>query len=87
LLREAGIRDVRSQTMSRTLRFKDSAIFVRLNTMALVGMSAASKQMSDDERNRMVAAILGDSAAVLAPYTDDSGLAFEISSNVATGRG
>lgn len=87
LLREAGIRDVRSKTMSRTVRFKDGAIFLRLNTMALVGMSAVSKQMSDDERNRMVAAILSDSAAVLVPYTDDSGLAFEISSNVATGRG
>jgi len=87
LLREAGIRDVRSKTMSRTICFKDGSIFLRLNTMALIGMSAASKQMADDERNRMVTAIMNDSASVLLPYTGESGLAFEISTNVATGRG
>jgi len=87
LLREAGVRDVRSKTMSRTLHFKDGAVLLRLNTMALVGMSAASKGMGDDERSCVMAAIVSDSTPALLPYTNESGLAFEISTNVATGRG
>ena len=84
LLREAGFRDVRSKTLSRTIRFKDGSVFVRLNAMALVGMSAASKEMSDEERGRTVAAITRDSADVVLPYTDKMGLAFELGTNVAT---
>ncbi len=84
LLREAGFRDVRSKTLSRTIRFKDGSVFVRLNAIALVGMSTASKEMSDEERGRTVAAITRDSAEVVLPYTDETGLAFELSTNVAT---
>ena len=50
-------------------------------------MGAASKEMGDDERSSVVAAIVSDSASMLLPYTNKSGLAFEISTNVATGRG
>ena len=87
LLREAGIREVRVKTVSRTMRFTDAPAFVRLNTMALVGMSTASKEMGDEERRRAMAAIAGDSGKVLPPYTNAAGLAFEISTNVATGIG
>jgi ubiquinone/menaquinone biosynthesis C-methylase UbiE len=87
LLREAGIREVRVKTVSRTMRFTDAPAFVRLNTMALVGMSTASKGMSDEERRRAVAAIASDSGKVLPHYTNAAGLAFEISTNVATGIG
>lgn len=41
LLREAGFNEARSKVLSRTIRFEDGATFLRLNTMALVGMSAA----------------------------------------------
>src|SRR3970040_751140 len=41
LLRDACFREVRSKTLSRTIRFSDGSVFVRLNAMALVGMSAA----------------------------------------------
>ena len=84
LLREAGFRDVRSKTLSRTIRFKDGTVFVRLNAMALVSMSTASKEMSDEERGRLVAAITRDSADVVLPHTDETGFAFELSTNVAT---
>ena len=40
--------------------------------MALVGMSAAGKSMSDDERARVVSAISADSQAVLPRYADGS---------------
>ena len=86
LLRDAGFHDVRLKTVSRTIRFKDGPVFVRLNAMALVGMSAASKEMSDEERDRIMAAIMRDSAEAILPYTDETGLALELSTNVATAR-
>ena len=87
LLRDAGFHDVRSRTISRTIRFNDGAPFLRLNTMALVGMSAAGKAMGDQERNGVVDAILSESAPVLQSYSDGSGLAFELSTNLATAKG
>ena len=87
LLVEAGFFDVRSKTVSQTIRFDDESVFVRLNTMALVGMSAASRDMSDDERVQVVSTIARDSADVVRPYTDQKGLAFDLSTNVTTARG
>jgi ubiquinone/menaquinone biosynthesis C-methylase UbiE len=86
LLRDAGFRDVRSKTVSRTIRFSDGTVFVRLNAMALVGMSAAGKDMNDEARERMVAAIARDSAEAARQHTDGIGVAFELLSNVATAR-
>jgi hypothetical protein len=54
--------------------------------MALVGMSAASLTMTDDERVSLTAIIVGESAGVLREYSDSEGLTFQIGSNVATGR-
>lgn len=85
VLRDAGFRDVQSKTFTRTIRFADGSVFVRLNAMALVGMSQAGKTMSDDERQRLVQVITQDSEDVRRQYTDDKGLAFEISSNIARG--
>ena len=87
LFRNAGFRDVRSRTLSRTIRFADGAVFIRLNAMALVGMSGVSRDMGDDERERALTAILRDSAAVLEAHTDETGFAFQLSASVATARG
>ena len=87
LLRDAGFRDARSRTLSRTMRFKDGAVFLRLNTMALVGMSDAGKAMANAERERILTAIVRESAAVLAKYAEGEGLAFELRSNLATAKG
>ena len=87
LLRDAGFHDVRSRTRSRTMRFADGAVFIRLNAMALVGMSGASGEMGEDDREHAITAILRDSAAVLEAHTDDAGFAFQLSANVATARG
>lgn len=86
LLADAGVREVRVERMSRPIRFADGPAFLRLNTMALVGMSASGKELSEEERSAKVAAIVGDSVSLLAPYTDRDGLRFEITSNVATAR-
>ena len=87
LLRDAGFRDVRSKTVSQTIRFDDGSVFVRLNAVALVGMSAASKDMSDDERGRILDAIVHDSADVIRRHTGESGFAYELGTNVVTARG
>jgi ubiquinone/menaquinone biosynthesis C-methylase UbiE len=85
LLRDAGLREVRSRTLSRIVRFAEGAPLLRLNAMALVGMSPA-RTMDDEQRRRVVEAIVGDSAPVLARYADGAGLAFELRTNLATAR-
>lgn len=87
LLREAGFHDVQSRPVSRTIRFEDGGAFLRLNTMALVGMSDAGKTMGDLDRKRVVEAIVSESAHVLHSYTDGTGLAFQLSTNLATAKG
>jgi ubiquinone/menaquinone biosynthesis C-methylase UbiE len=87
LLRDAGFRDVRSRTISRTIRFEPGHPFARLNAMALVGMSAAGKGMDDAARKGAVEAIVSESAPVVQAYTDAAGLAFELSTNLTTARG
>ncbi|WP_217573407.1 class I SAM-dependent methyltransferase [Mesorhizobium sp. GbtcB19] len=87
LLRDAGFHEVRSRTISRTIRFEDGAPLLRLNTMALVGMSAAGKAMADQERQRVVEDIVSGSAPVLQSHADGSGVVFEVSSNLVTAKG
>ena len=85
-LRDAGFHDVGSKREARMIRFSDGLAFVRLNAMALVGMSAASTALGDEERQRMVAAITRDSAELVRLHTDQGGFAFEIGTNVTLAR-
>jgi ubiquinone/menaquinone biosynthesis C-methylase UbiE len=87
LLRGAGFHEVRSKTLSRTIRFEDGSVFIRLNAMALVGMSNGSKDMGEDARERAVKAILRDSAGVLETQTDERGFSYELTTNLVTARG
>jgi hypothetical protein len=77
---------VRVDSVVRTIRFDDPTPFVRLNTMALVGMSPASSTLNEPERAKLVDALVGDSAEVVRQYADAGGLAFELGANVATAR-
>ena len=83
LLRDAGFRDLEVKTVARTIRFDDGEPFIRLNTMAFVGMSSSGKAMSDDERKRVIENIIEESAPVVQRYTDGGELAFELSTNLA----
>lgn len=87
LLRTAGFHDIRSRTISRIIRFEDGTPFLRLNAMALVGMSAVGKAMDDQERKRLVEALVSESTPALRHYADGSGIAFELSTNLATAKG
>jgi hypothetical protein len=70
-----------------TMRFEDGGAFLRLNTMALVGMSKAGKAMGDQDSKRAVEVIVRESASVLDTYADGSGLAFQLSTNLAAAKG
>jgi ubiquinone/menaquinone biosynthesis C-methylase UbiE len=83
LVHDAGLQDVQIKQLSHTVRFDDKLIFPRLNAMALIAMSPNSRTIPDDERRRLADAIVADSMAVLEPYTDGSGLAFELITNLA----
>jgi hypothetical protein len=87
VLREVGFRDVHSRRVSRIIRFPDGAVFVRLNAMAMVSMSAASGTMDEEERGRAVAAITRDSAELLRANTDAAGFSYAIGANVVLARG
>lgn len=87
LIRDAGFNDVRVKKMLRTIRFSDDAPLVRLNAMALVGMSERGKAMSDQERNEAVETIASESAPVWQTYLSGSEVAFELTTNLATAKG
>jgi hypothetical protein len=81
-LRETGFHDVRSKHFSRMIRFQDGSVFVRLNAMALVSMSTQASMLDDEGRQRIVDAIVSDSAELVRSHTDDAGFAYEIGTNV-----
>jgi hypothetical protein len=54
--------------------------------MALTGMSAAGKELSDEERARTVDAIVQESLTAASDFSERTGLAYELRSNVATAR-
>lgn len=86
LLRDAGFGDIASRTVTQRIRFADGDTFVRLNAMALAGMSAASKELGEEERLRVADAIVSDSTGTTRPFTDAAGLTFELAATVATAR-
>lgn len=86
VLLDAGFQDVRSKCLSKTIRFRDGTVFVRLNAMALVGMSAQATRLDDQGRQRIVQAITSDSADVVRAHNDDAGFAFAIGANFVSAR-
>ena len=86
LLRDAGFHDIQVKTVSRVISFDDGEPFLRLNTMAFVGMSTAGKTLGSEERERVIEAIIRESVPVLQQYSDGSRLAFELRTNLATAK-
>jgi ubiquinone/menaquinone biosynthesis C-methylase UbiE len=82
LFEDAGFTDVRVEEVVRTLHCDDPQSFVRMNAMALVGMSARGKEISEDERAALVQNILRDSDALVRSHSDAQGLHYDITSNI-----
>ena len=81
LLADAGFRDVRVETLSLTHRFPDAAEFVRMNAMALVGMSGV--ELGDEERQRVLEAIVEESVAAVRSFMDGAAGVWDMRSNLA----
>lgn len=86
LIGDAGFQEVKVDSLARRIRFADPTLFVRMNAMALVGMSPASATMSEQERAQLVDLIVDDCAEVVRQYSDAEGLVFDLATNVATAR-
>lgn len=86
-VREAGFNDVGVKTISREVHFDDGGQFVRLNSMAFVGLSAAGKAMDGQQRREAVDAIVADSAAVLKSHARGSAVDFDLHTNIAVAGG
>lgn len=87
LLLDAGFQNVRVEPVRLTMRFDDGATFIRLNAMALVGMSPAAPELDDQARARVVASIVADSRRVLEANADGgAAFTYEIGANVAIAR-
>lgn len=87
LLTDAGFTDVRVDRVSRETHFAlDPAVLARLNAIAVIGMTATGKAMSDAERAAMTDAIVSASLPVAAPYVADGVLTFQTSANIAVAR-
>jgi ubiquinone/menaquinone biosynthesis C-methylase UbiE len=84
LLTNAGFDQVNVEPVTQVLRFEDGAAFIHLNAMALIGMSAAAKELNDEGRAKMLADIVADSRRVLDRHTDGLAFTYEIGANVAT---
>jgi ubiquinone/menaquinone biosynthesis C-methylase UbiE len=82
LLTAATFRDVQVDTVTRTVRFPDGAMWVRMNAQALIGMSKVAAQMNDEGRAQILSVIERESAATLAPYKEGNGVAFEAATNI-----
>lgn len=85
LLRDGGFNDVRSKSFTRTVRFQDGSVFVRLNAMALVGMSEKGGAMNEAERGRAVETITRDSAELVKAHTSKAGFAYDLGTVLASG--
>jgi ubiquinone/menaquinone biosynthesis C-methylase UbiE len=86
-VRDAGFNNVGVKTISRRVHFDDGGQFVRLNSMAFVGLSAAGKGMDEQQRRQAVDAIVTDSAAVLKSHSKGSAVDFDLRTNVAIAGG
>jgi hypothetical protein len=65
-------------------RFDDGADFVRMNAMALIGMSGIALQ--DQERERLLEVVHTQSMDAMRPFLEGATLVCEMRSNIAVAR-
>jgi ubiquinone/menaquinone biosynthesis C-methylase UbiE len=83
-LRDAGFRDIRTTRSSKSITFPNGWVFVRLNAMALIGMSALGASLGDNERQGLLQDIVHNSANVVRQHSHASGFRYEIGTNLVT---
>lgn len=86
-VRDSGFNNVGVKTISCRVHFDDGGQFVRLNSMAFVGLSTAGKGMDEQQRRQAVDAIVTDSAAVLKSHSKGLAVDFDLRTNLAIAGG
>jgi SAM-dependent methyltransferase len=84
LLSGAGFADVTVNVVSLACHFANRAEFLRMNAMALIGMSRA--RQSEAERERLVDVIAQESAEATRPFVEGQPLVCEMRANLAVAR-
>jgi ubiquinone/menaquinone biosynthesis C-methylase UbiE len=85
VLSDCGFANVNVEPLAIDVRFRlQPAVLARLNGMAVLGMSAAGKSMSEDEKEKTMVAIVEASLEEIAPYTRDEVIVSGTSANLAT---
>jgi ubiquinone/menaquinone biosynthesis C-methylase UbiE len=85
LLRACGFANVKVEPVVADVRFHlRPDVLARLNCTAVLGMSAAASSMSDDEKAKMVGAIVDASVEEILPYVTDGAIISRTSANLAT---
>lgn len=85
VLMDGGFHHVGVEMVTRTVRMGCSGaeVFNRLNARAVVGMSQAGRDMTDQERAQVTDAIASDSVKALEGYMVDTDLVFSLGTTVA----
>ena len=87
LLFETGFQNVEVASLTMETRLEiDPAVLARMNAMAVIGMSERGKELAEEERTRVAAAIVEASLPEIARFTVDGTIRFQTSSNIATAR-
>jgi SAM-dependent methyltransferase len=84
LLVDSGFSDVRVETVTHDAQFADGALFVRLNAMAVIGMSDKGKALSEAERAELAGRIAAESQDLVAKATSNGMFVLPLSTNIAT---
>lgn len=84
LLTSVGFQDVKVAKVTRTIRFEDAPMFVKMNSQALVGESKVGAQMTDEGRNQILSVIEREALAAVAPMMRDNVIVADVATNVGT---
>jgi ubiquinone/menaquinone biosynthesis C-methylase UbiE len=86
-LSDCGFAEVKVEPVSADVRFPITAeMLARLNGNAVLGMSAAGRSMSEEEKAKTMAAIVEASVAEITPYMKEGVIVSRTSANLATAR-
>jgi ubiquinone/menaquinone biosynthesis C-methylase UbiE len=83
LLIDAGFNHVGVETHDHDVQFADGELFVRLNAMAVIGMSERGRAMSAAERSELAGRITAESCEAIAKATKTRVFVLPLSANVA----
>jgi ubiquinone/menaquinone biosynthesis C-methylase UbiE len=86
LMVDAGFTDVTVDTVRHDVQFGDGVLFARLNAMAVIGMTATGKSMSEPDRAELAGRIVEDSHDVIARATTNGMFVLPLSTSLATAR-